>query len=879
MQSYCTLLIIISSDTSSMLAEQPRPAGAAPSPLSYRPHKMERYYAEHILQTHFGHSSDGGCGGGEGEQPGLHVHGRDAVPFLTTSGMDRNVLRCIWSVVDPGGIGTLLDMSQVHAMLRLVALGQAGLLPPGAPPDREAYAGALAMYSHQVVTLPTFSAIGDVPSAAFLISNYAPAVSGDNGGSSVGEAAAFDQNFQYRLWQQQEQQKMLARSLGVAESASEMSMDSPGMGGSAPAMSIGDAFADLGPSEDRALPSEDFRDFAEASDEDEDEVHGNAIASIDEEAAVITTDRSGDDDGEKTVGFGSFNDGGTAAIGMEDQAPPSDPPPPVPPQEPSSLKAEVDQVPMDQREHQSWDIEQVGADTILAHASAMQPQVTKEAQFPTSDDPFAVMGAMEDAPLPPLPSAGPPAPPAEVDDDEDGDEGDDDEEEGDDDEDGDEGDDDEDDDFGNFEEVKAVGAEIDNNLSSVEEVPTASKGGSELVTEDLKGDLFASSQGVLVAPSDDPFAVMGAMEDAPLPPLPSAGPPAPPAEVDVAEDGDEDGDEGDDDEDDDFGNFEEVTDQACSGASFCGGDNDVDHCSFSPFVTKGGEGGALEAMSGNNQTEPLTAEGPLESQRTMDNKSFDFGDFCEEIKPSTSETADGIRLEAIRSEMLLSTSLPGAFCDINVLDYFDESMKSGENVGRAIRCLFVFRALSSACNLGTVWGKLVAAAHNEVGSGRELLNMLRTGEVPISETSESEKIGPYLQSLCECVRVSRCIIASLADLLCLDSEVNIRGSDQWPSLKIVRDSADIEDFWDDIQSISKELDISVDLSLSTIPVIRRRSPSGQEQSSKVCSLTLQSFELFGREPEATASVNWHNHTYMACAANLWANRVSINAPQ
>ena len=115
MQSYCTLLIIISSDTSSMLAEQPRPAGAAPSPLSYRPHKMERYYAEHILQTHFGHSSDGGCGGGEGEQPGLHVHGRDAVPFLTTSGMDRNVLRCIWSVVDPGGIGTLLDMSQVHA--------------------------------------------------------------------------------------------------------------------------------------------------------------------------------------------------------------------------------------------------------------------------------------------------------------------------------------------------------------------------------------------------------------------------------------------------------------------------------------------------------------------------------------------------------------------------------------------------------------------------------------------------------------------------------------------------------------------------------------------------------------------------------------------
>ena len=502
-----------------------------------------------------------------------------------------------------------------------------------------------------------------------------------------------------------------------------------------------------------------------------------------------------------------------------------------------------------------------------------------------SDDPFAVMGAMEDAPLPPLPSAGPPAPPAEVDVAEDGEEdgdeeeGDDDEEEGDDDEDGDEGDDDEDDDFGNFEEVKAVGAEIDNNLSSVEEVPTASKGGSELATEDLKGDLFASSQGVLVAPSDDPFAVMGAMEDAPLPPLPSAGPPAPPAEVDVAEDGDEDGDEGDDDEDDDFGNFEEVTDQACSGASFCGGDNDVDHCSFSPFVTKGGEGGALEAMSGNNQTEPLTAEGPLESQRTMDNESFDFGDFCEEIKPSTSETADGIRLEAIRSEMLLSTSLPGAFCDINVLDYFDESMKSGENVGRAIRCLFVFRALSSACNLGTVWGKLVAAAHNEVGSGRELLNMLRTGEVPISETSESEKIGPYLQSLCECVRVSRCIIASLADLLCLDSEVNIRGSDQWPSLKIVRDSADIEDFWDDIQSISKELDISVDLSLSTIPVIRRRSPSGQEQSSKVCSLTLQSFELFGREPEATASVNWHNHTYMACAANLWANRVSINAPQ
>eukprot|EP00574_Skeletonema_japonicum_P005199 CAMPEP_0201717470 /NCGR_PEP_ID=MMETSP0593-20130828/3196_1 /ASSEMBLY_ACC=CAM_ASM_000672 /TAXON_ID=267983 /ORGANISM="Skeletonema japonicum, Strain CCMP2506" /LENGTH=138 /DNA_ID=CAMNT_0048207535 /DNA_START=179 /DNA_END=595 /DNA_ORIENTATION=+ len=96
---------------------------------SYRPTALERAYASHLLQTYFQtpHSDDNDI---EIDNTPLRIPGRQAVPFLTTSGVERTLLRLFWSVVDPEAVGTLVVRNQFQVLLLLVAMAQAHFLPP-----------------------------------------------------------------------------------------------------------------------------------------------------------------------------------------------------------------------------------------------------------------------------------------------------------------------------------------------------------------------------------------------------------------------------------------------------------------------------------------------------------------------------------------------------------------------------------------------------------------------------------------------------------------------------------------------------------------------------------------------------------------------------
>ena len=96
----------------------------------YRPTPLERAQSIHLLLTYFNTAVD------FNDDAAMRVSGRDAVPFLTSvssafiydgdyaliltceinivtfflfeqSGVDRSLLRSIWSVADPEGVGTL----------------------------------------------------------------------------------------------------------------------------------------------------------------------------------------------------------------------------------------------------------------------------------------------------------------------------------------------------------------------------------------------------------------------------------------------------------------------------------------------------------------------------------------------------------------------------------------------------------------------------------------------------------------------------------------------------------------------------------------------------------------------------------------------------
>lgn len=73
----------------------------------------------HLLNTFFQTDTD---------DPQFCITGRQAVPFLSQSGLDRDILRILWTTVDPGSTGKLFSSKQFYVILRLVALAQGGIL-------------------------------------------------------------------------------------------------------------------------------------------------------------------------------------------------------------------------------------------------------------------------------------------------------------------------------------------------------------------------------------------------------------------------------------------------------------------------------------------------------------------------------------------------------------------------------------------------------------------------------------------------------------------------------------------------------------------------------------------------------------------------------
>ena len=114
------------------------------------------------------------------------------MPFLTTSGVERSLLRLLWTVADPDGVGTLTTRSQFYCLLRLVAMAQAHFLPPlppsGSGEDAEklnVLKEILIKNARLVVALPTFTADSNCPTVAYMMGTYPPATAASSEESST----------------------------------------------------------------------------------------------------------------------------------------------------------------------------------------------------------------------------------------------------------------------------------------------------------------------------------------------------------------------------------------------------------------------------------------------------------------------------------------------------------------------------------------------------------------------------------------------------------------------------------------------------------------------------------------------------------------------
>eukprot|EP00977_Amphora_coffeiformis_P009188 scaffold2093_cov161-Amphora_coffeaeformis.AAC.18 len=81
----------------------------------YNPTPLEYAYTSYLLETVFDLDAS---------VSEIKISGREAVTFLSKSGVHRLILRNIWTTVDPNSAGSLLHRRQLSTLLRCVALAQ-----------------------------------------------------------------------------------------------------------------------------------------------------------------------------------------------------------------------------------------------------------------------------------------------------------------------------------------------------------------------------------------------------------------------------------------------------------------------------------------------------------------------------------------------------------------------------------------------------------------------------------------------------------------------------------------------------------------------------------------------------------------------------------
>jgi hypothetical protein len=135
----------------------------------YQPCALEEAYGVYLLQTVFQLFDCSSSG-----STALRISGRLAVPFLSRSGLDRCLLRDIWAEVDPSSLGYLTSRHQFFVLLRLTALGQAGLLQQRQQAtDTTVIRQCFSQTLQQAIPLAVFDSTA-VPDAESLMRLYGP---------------------------------------------------------------------------------------------------------------------------------------------------------------------------------------------------------------------------------------------------------------------------------------------------------------------------------------------------------------------------------------------------------------------------------------------------------------------------------------------------------------------------------------------------------------------------------------------------------------------------------------------------------------------------------------------------------------------------------
>jgi hypothetical protein len=206
---------------------------------------------------------------------------------------------------------------------------------------------------------------------------------------------------------------------------------------------------------------------------------------------------------------------------------------------------------------------------------------------------------------------------------------------------------------------------------------------------------------------------------------------------------------------------------------------------------------------------------------------------------------------------------------------------SEERRQRAQSCLLLLQNLNdnpSSYNLAsTLWEEALSVALAELTAGVLLL------EEAAAQLSESElamcrsKLETFVHGLGEYVRISRSVVATVGDLLLVDTSSPFTPetlASTWCNLALMDVAKSIEKNWNGVEELAGRLSVKSKQAmahrLEAVEEIRQASANGGREGHSWCEFTLQPLvPSQGPQGSSTKSfVDWDGREFMACTANF-----------
>jgi len=292
-------------------------------------------------------------------------------------------------------------------------------------------------------------------------------------------------------------------------------------------------------------------------------------------------------------------------------------------------------------------------------------------------------------------------------------------------------------------------------------------------------------------------------------------------------------------------------------------------------------------------SQPQILNGNAEETKSGKAGVEDWDAFEEAPKNSDSLNYDGLEsMEGIRSQLeVLWSRMPTHFVNLSPSLIFDGNLGTKKKISNLFshpysdivmqRLKRSFRIVSLLVSshqslISKAWNPLLANAQEELVNGTSIL-LRAKGLCQDARKEVKECLQVMVLGLAEYVRVVRSIVGTIGDILCLDTSSMLLKHNldsDWGGIDLIKIAMEVEDSWETIESFSGALNLSLPSTLESLQNIR--SDTLNMERKPLCQLTLQ--PLSGIINSTRATVNWEGQLFMACAANFYANRISMTQP-